>query len=269
MKIRHFLYNAFLIEEEETKIAIDPGQNLWIFKLSSLIPKAEWKNITHVLITHGDPDHYWQADRVASTANAPLILSKTMVKQVEVETYILGPRSRGLQFVHYTGKVFPLDIGESINFDGIQIQGLQTIHGPIEFSIFSLKQRKTPGPEERIGFGSIGFKIQIKNKTVVNLGDSLFQKEWTGLKPDVLMIPIGGLGNNTWTMDATEALEAVKLISPKLVIPCHYSVPFFWKKRMAPAADQQFKREVEKLGIECSIMQYGDKIEIKNDQENV
>jgi len=269
MKIKHFLYNAFLIEDEETKIAIDPGLNLWIFKLSSLIPKAEWKDITHVLITHGDPDHYWQADRVASTANAPLILNKTMVKQAEVQTHILGPRSRGLQFVPYTGKVFPLDVGESINFNGIQIQGLQTIHGPIEFRIFGLKQRKTPGPEERVGFGSIGFKLQIKNKTFVNLGDSLLQEEWTGLEPDVLMLPIGGLGNHTWTMDTIEALEAVKLISPKLVIPCHYSVPFFWKKRMCPADDQQFKREIEKLGIECSIMQYGDKIEIKNNQENV
>jgi len=192
-----------------------------------------------------------------------------MVKQAEVETQILGPRSRGLQFVPYAGKVLPLDEGESINFKGIQIQGLMTIHGPIELKIFGLKKRVTPGPKERVGFGSIGFKIQIKNKTIVNLGDSLFQKEWTGLKPDILMIPIGGLGNNTWTMDAIEALEAVRLISPKLVIPCHYSVPFFWKKRMAPANDQQFKREVEKLGIECSIMQYSDEIEIKNDQEYV
>ncbi len=31
MKIRHFLYNAFLIEHKATKIAIDPGQNLWLF----------------------------------------------------------------------------------------------------------------------------------------------------------------------------------------------------------------------------------------------
>jgi len=260
MKIRHFLYNAFLIEDEEVKIAIDPGQNLWIFKLGSLIPKAEWKDITHVLITHGDPDHYWQADRVANAADAPLILNEMMIKQVGSEFHILAPRRRGLQFVPYAGKVFPLDVGESINLNGIQIQGLQTVHGPIEFRIFGLKQRKTPGPEERVGFGSLGFKIQINNKTVVNLGDSLFHKEWTVIKPDVLMIPIGGLGNNIWTMDATEALEAVKLISPKLVIPCHYSVPFFWKKRAAPADDQQFKREVEKMGIACHIMQYSDEI---------
>ena len=92
-----------------------------------------------LLITHGDPNHYCQADRVASTANAPLILTKTMLKQAEAETHILAPRRRGLQFVAYSGKVFPLDSSESINFNGIQLQGFRTIHGPIEFRILDLK----------------------------------------------------------------------------------------------------------------------------------
>ena len=268
MKIRHFLYNAFIIEHDTVKIAIDPGQNLWIFKLSTLIPKSEWKDITHVLVTHGDPDHYWQADRVAREAGAPLILSKTMVKQEGSESHILAPRRRGLQFIPYMGKVIPMDVGQSIEVDGIHIQGLPTIHGSIEFSIFGLKQRETPGPRQRVGFGAMGFKVQVNDKTFVNFGDSLLMKEWAGLNPDVLMLPIGGLGNHTWTMDTTEALEAVRLISPNLVIPCHYSMPFFWKKRMCPADDQTFKREVEGWGIECSIMQYGDPIEIKENQGN-
>jgi len=42
MKLKHFLYNAFLIEDATTKIAIDPGLNLWMGKLNSLIPKSEW-----------------------------------------------------------------------------------------------------------------------------------------------------------------------------------------------------------------------------------
>ena len=108
----------------------------------------------------------------------------------------------------------------------------------------------------------MGFKITIDDKTIVNLGDSLFRKEWEGLKPDVLMLPIGGLGNSTWTMDVPEAIEAVKIISPGKVIPCHYNVPFFWKRKAAPADDQLFKQDVEKLGIECLIMRRGDEIEV-------
>ena len=63
-------------------------------------------------------------------------------------------------------------------------------------------------------------------------------------------------------MDVTDALEAVELIAPKKVISCHYNVPFFWIKDIAPADDQLFKREVEKVGIECDNMRYGDEIEI-------
>ena len=107
----------------------------------------------------------------------------------------------------------------------------------------------------------MGFKITIDDKTIVNLGDSLLQREWEGLKPDVLILPIGGLGDDTWTMDVPDAIEAVKIISPRKVIPCHYNVPFFWIRNAAPADDQLFKREVEKLGIECCIMKHGNEIE--------
>ena len=82
------------------------------------------------------------------------------------------------------------------------------------------------------------------------------------MKPDVLMLPIGGLGNQIWTMDVAEALEAVTLISPKLVIPCHYNVPFIWKRAFATADADTFKHEVEKLGMECAILHYGDEINI-------
>jgi L-ascorbate metabolism protein UlaG (beta-lactamase superfamily) len=59
------------------------------------------------------------------------------------------------------------------------------------------------------------------------------------------MHPVGGLGNNTWTMDVSDAFEAVKLIAPGMVIPCHYNVLFLWIKNIAPADDQLFEREVE------------------------
>lgn len=80
MRIRYFLYNAFIIENRKTKIAIDPGQNLWMFKLRSLIPESEWNSITHVLITHGDPDHYWQTDRVVAASRAPVICGRGLAK---------------------------------------------------------------------------------------------------------------------------------------------------------------------------------------------
>ena len=262
MRIKHFLYNSFLIESGNNKIAIDPGQNLWIFNLSSLIPKTEWESITHILITHGDPDHHWQSDRVAQASNAPVVCGKDLAKVENGKTLLVDPRGRGLTSWVPFKKVHPLDIGESVILGDVEIEAIKTVHGSISIPVLWFKIQQHPGPGERVGIGSVGFKITLDGKTIVNLGDSIFQTEWGGLNPDILMLPIGGPGNNTWTMDVTDALEAVKIIAPKKVIPCHYNIPFFWIKNIASADDQLFKLEVEKLGVECSIMRYGDEIEL-------
>lgn len=252
-----------MIEHDGVKIAIDPGQNLWLFDLRSLIPRDEWDTVTHVLVTHGDPDHYWQADRIAATSNAPLIVSKAMVRDVDGERHILAPRRGGLRFVPFKGDVRGVDAGDSMEVGGVRLTAIETQHGPIEFDILGLKRTMTPGPDKRPGFGSIGFNIQIGPHSLVNVGDSLLRKEWKGLSPDVAMLPIGGLGNNIWTMDIPDALEAVRLMSPKLVIPCHYNAPFFWRKRMAVADAQEFERAVEHMGIQCRVMHAGDSVEIQ------
>ena len=263
MKIRHFLYNAFIIEDVETKIAIDPGQNLWLFKLGSLIPQSEWDSITHIVVTHGDPDHYWQADRVAAVSHAPVVCGKELAKHDNGKTLLGAPRGRALTSWVPFENAHPLEVGESITLDRVTIEAVKAVHGPIVVPILGFQVKRQPGPGERVGLGSMGFKLTIGDKTIVNLGDSILQTEWSGLNhPDVLMLPIGGLGQHTWTMDVPEALEAVKLMSPRLVIPCHYNVSLFWIKNLVPADDQWFKREVEKLGIDCRIMPYGDEIEI-------
>jgi len=282
MKIKHYWYNTFIIQNDKVKIAIDPGQNLWLFSLGSLIPKSEWSDITHILVTHGDPDHEWNIDRVAEASRAPVICGKDLVKRVGSETLLLAPRDRRVKYDTPLEKVYPLDVGEAVTLDGVRIEGIKAVHGPIVVPLlglrykqrpvpeegigkivvprFGLGMKQKPGPGEHVGLGAMGFKINIDNKIIVNLGDSLLQKEWEGLRPDVLMIPIGGMGGGIWTMDEAEALEAVKLISPKKVVPCHYNASFLWIKNAAPADAEMFKREVEKMGIECIIMKYGDEI---------
>jgi len=176
MKIRHFWYNAFIIENKKAKIAIDPGQNLWLFKLGSLIPKSEWSSITHILVTHGDPDHYWNADRVAEASKAPLICGKQLVKQIGSEIFLLAPRGRGVQYPTRLEKVYPIHVGESVTLDGVKIEGLKTVHGPIVIRFLGLRLEQKPGPGERVGLGSIGFKISLNNKVIVNLGIHCFKK---------------------------------------------------------------------------------------------
>jgi len=91
MKITHFLYNAFVIESGDKKIAIDPGSLMfYFFRFTTLIPKSEWESITHIFVTHGDPDHYWHADRVAEVSNAPIICNEILESRQHMVSLFLN-----------------------------------------------------------------------------------------------------------------------------------------------------------------------------------
>jgi L-ascorbate metabolism protein UlaG (beta-lactamase superfamily) len=86
--------------------------------------------------------------------------------------------------------------------------------------------------------------------------------EWASIKhPDVLMIPIGGKAAHN-TMDEEEALQAVRMMKPKLVIPCHYNCPAFFTKKYCAADDKMFKHAVEQTGAKCVILHEDESIEI-------
>jgi L-ascorbate metabolism protein UlaG (beta-lactamase superfamily) len=262
MKIKHYLYNAFIIEEGQVKIAIDPGAKfLHFFRLTTLIPKSEWKEITHIFVTHGDIDHYWHTDRVARLANAPLICNKTMVKDVNGKKLLLGPRDKGIAFTTPIKRLYTVAVDETIQLDGMSVTGIKVTHGALTFKFGPFSKTLMPDPHERIGWGAMGFEIRLEGKTLINLGDTLLhENEWRRIKnPDILMIPIGGKKVHN-TMDEAEALRAVSIMRPELVIPCHYNCPAFFSRKFNPADDKKFKEEVRKMGIECSLMKYGDEI---------
>lgn len=264
MRISYFGYNCFLIESGDKKIAIDPGALFFYwFRVTTLLPESDWRSITHIFITHGDIDHYWHADRVAEASNAPVICNKTMLRNVDGQALMLGPRDKGLAFTTRFNKLHTLDIDETIELDGMSITGIKTIHGELVLKLGPFAKTIKPGPRERIGWGAIGFDIELDGKRIVNLGDTLLlENEWQSIRePDVLMIPIGGKTAHN-TMDAGAALEAVNAMQPRLVIPCHYNVPGFFKKEYNPADDALFKREVEKTGSKCSILHSGDSLDL-------
>lgn len=262
MKITHYLYNAFVIEEGDKKIAIDPGALfLYFFRMTTLIPRAAWDGITHIFITHGDPDHYWHADRVAEASAAAVVCNETMLSERSGRRLMLGPRSKGLRFTTEMKNVHPIGVGETIELDGMTVTGIKTTHGELVLKLGPFSKIVSPGPEERIGWGAIGFVIRIKGKSIVNLGDTLLHsEEWSKIRqPDVLMIPIGGKVVHN-TMDEDEAIEAVRIMNPKMVIPCHYSCPALFTRISNPADEQYFKRQVEKLGSECVVLHKAESI---------
>lgn len=267
MKITFYGYNAFLIETGDKRIAIDPGALCFYwFRFTTLIPKKEWNTLTHIFVTHGDPDHYWHADRVAKASNAPVICNKTMVREINGKALMLGPRDKGLAFTTEFNKLHTLSANECIEMDDMSITGIKTTHGELILKVGPFSKTVKPGSEERVGWGAIGLDIKLDGKRIINLGDTLLlEKEWQSIhEPDVLMIPIGGKAVHN-TMDAEEALLAVNIMHPKLVIPCHYNCPAFFTKTYNPADDQAFKHEVEKTGAQCVILGIGDSMELANE----
>ena len=121
MKITHYLYNAFIIEWDNKKIAIDPGAFFaYWFSFASLIPKEEWEDVTHIFVTHGDPDHYWHVDRVAKKSGAPIIFNKNMIQEKGGKTLMLGPRSKGMAFDTPVSNYHTLSVDETIEVDGMK-----------------------------------------------------------------------------------------------------------------------------------------------------
>ena len=184
-----------------------------------------------------------------------------MVKEVGGKNLVLGPRSKGLAFDTPFEKFQTLGANETIEADGMKVSGIHTKHGPLTLRVGPMRKTEYPGPEERIGWGNIGFRISYKGKSIINLGDTLLLPDsWKDLKsPDILMVPIGGryIGN---TMNEDEALEAVRLLQPKLVIPMHYNCPFLFRKHSNPANDLTFKLGVERMGMECKILHKAENI---------
>jgi len=77
--------------------------------------------------------------------------------------------------------------------------------------------------EERQGFHPrssnwVGYVFTIGGVRYYHAGDTDPIPEMEAISCDVAMIPIGGY----YTMDANEAVEAVRLIGPKLVVPMHF-----------------------------------------------
>ncbi len=262
MKITYYGYNAFLLEAGGARLAIDPGQNLWLFQLRSLIPKSEWPSLTHVVITHGDPDHHWQSDRVAKVSGAQVICGRGLTRVVDGQRLVVHPRGRGLSKWMRYDNLHTMEVGESAVVDGVAIEAVRSVHGAIAIPILGFTIRAEPGPDERVGLGSMGFKISFGGTSVINLGDSVLLPEWKDLSADVLILPIGGLGQCTWTMDVDKAIEAARLIAPRYVIPCHYNLPFLWKRNFAVADDQRYSKGIEKLGFNCTILEPGESTQV-------
>ncbi|BAF59596.1 MAG: metal-dependent hydrolase [Pelotomaculum sp.] len=228
MKVTFLGHAGFLIEGSK-KIVIDP------FLTGNPLAKAKAEEVKAdlVLVSHGHGDHLGDAVAIAGQSNA------LVVSVYELADYCArhGAQSHGMH------------IGGSRAFDGVKIKLTPAWHG----AGFGTGE----GPMEYLG-NPCGFVIKIDGKTIYHSGDTgLFgDMELIGRfnSLDLALLPIG----DNFTMGPEDALEAVKMLKPKTVIPMHYNT---W-----PLIEQdpaEFKSAVEAAtSAEVKILSPGESMEL-------
>ncbi len=267
ISITYYGYNGFIFKADDFKIAVDPGASLYLFSLGPVIPKVEWSDITHIVVTHGDPDHYWHADRVARESGAPIICGSELVQVRDGKTFMVSPRDRKLHYGTEMKRVYPMDPGDAIEVDGVSVEAIPATHGDLEISLLFgvIKKTFTKKPGEPFAVGCTGFVLNVGGVKIANLGDTVLLPEWGRFQPDILMVPIGGK-NTKNTMDEKQALEAVEMIQPHVVIPCHYNCGVLFRKKGNPADAEYFQKEVERMGRKCFVMEAGEELSLEREQ---
>ncbi len=82
----------------------------------------------------------------------------------------------------------------------------------------------------------IGVVIHLDGQKIYHAGDTDNIPEMSSIKPDVALLPVSG----TYVMTVSEALEATKVLQPKLVVPMHFGA-IVGDKSMA----KKFKEEAD------------------------
>jgi L-ascorbate metabolism protein UlaG (beta-lactamase superfamily) len=96
-----------------------------------------------------------------------------------------------------------------------------------------------------------GYIIAYDGKRFYHAGDTYLDGVVNYEGIDVMMVPIGG----HYTMNIDEAIEALKIVKPKLAIPMHYNT--FPEIKADP---KEFQSKAEKEGFKAQVMEFGQEI---------
>jgi len=227
-KLTFLGHAAFVIEGDQGKIAIDP------FLTGNPIAKAKPEDIQvdAVLVTHGHGDHVGDTVTIAKKNNA----------------LVIAP----FELANFLGKqgvsVHPMHIGGSKEFPFAWVKLTPAAHGSAY--VDDDKTVYTGNP--------CGFLIKMDGKLIYHAGDTglIADMELLGrlYNLDVALLPIG----DNFTMGPDDALEAVKMLKPKVVIPMHYNT---WD--LIAQEPQAFCNRVKaETSSECVVLGIGESYQV-------
>jgi L-ascorbate metabolism protein UlaG (beta-lactamase superfamily) len=186
--VRFLGHACFELSDGDTRVLIDP----FLTGNPQAAVSADDVDPTTILLTHGHADHLGDTVAIAKRTGAPVVAIVELANEIGAE---------GVD-------VFDPNLGGTVEFDWGWAKLVPAWHT----SMTPKGTVNTPA----------GLLISIGGTIVYHLGDTcaFTDLQLVGKRDpiDVALMCIGG----HYTMDRHEAVDAVQLIGPTTVIPCHY-----------------------------------------------
>ena len=206
IKLTWYSHACVLIQTADTNLLVDP-----FISGNPLAPvEAHQIPVDFVFVSHGHGDHVGDTVDIAERTGA------TVVSNFEIHNWLV---KQGVKNAH------PQHIGGGFNYPWGRVKLTIAHHG-------------SGLPDGSYGGNPCGFLFYIDAKKIYHACDTglFYDMKLIGEEGiDLAILPIG----DNFTMGPDDALRAVKLINPKLVLPIHYDTfdvikqdPSTWKNRV-------------------------------------
>jgi L-ascorbate metabolism protein UlaG (beta-lactamase superfamily) len=192
IEIKWFGHNAWTIQTSDTTILLDP-----FFDDSPTAPvKSDAVSADYILVSHGHFDHVGDTAKIA-TRNSSKVLTNFEIAEWFKKVGVAEEM------------VIPLNLGG----------GIRLPFGTVKMTI---AHHSSVLPDGTYGGNPGGFLLELEGKRIYFACDTalfLDMKLIGAAGLDLAVVPIG----DQFTMGPADSLEAIKLLNPKRVAPCHYN----------------------------------------------
>jgi len=189
VELTYHSHACFSIAVNGTQLLIDPF--LSGNELADV--RADEVEADYILVSHGHGDHVGDTVAIAQRTGA------TTISNFEIQSWLLA---QGVQNAH------PMHIGGGHDFPFGRVKLTIAHHGSML-------------PDGSYGGNPAGFLLTLEGKKIYHACDTGLFYDMKLIGEDGLDVAILPIGDN-FTMGPDDALKAVKLLEPRVVIPIHY-----------------------------------------------